>query len=208
MNTATEANTNTQNRAPLDRDWVEAHAEFLFNFAVAQVRDTNIAEDLVQETFLAGVRNHATFDGKSQQRTWLVGILRHKIYDHLRKTCRERAVRYDPLPPNHADAQEAPTFWWNEVAADSYLPCRRIELAEFRAHLEIALGKLPPRIAQVFQLYEIEERPNREVCVEMDISESNLWVMLHRARKQLRDHLGDWWFGAPSAETSNALLSA
>ncbi len=64
-----------------------------------------------------------------------------------------------------------------------------MELAEFRANLELALGKLPPRVAQVFQLYEIEERPNAEVCAHMNISEINLWVMLHRARKQLREHL-------------------
>jgi len=64
-----------------------------------------------------------------------------------------------------------------------------MELAEFRANLELALGKLPPRVAQVFQLYEMEERPNAEVCAHMNISESNLWVMLHRARKQLREHL-------------------
>jgi RNA polymerase sigma-70 factor (ECF subfamily) len=68
-----------------------------------------------------------------------------------------------------------------------------MELAEFRDALETALGKLPPRIAQVFQLYEVEERPNREVCARLNISESNLWVMLHRARKQLQQELGEWW---------------
>jgi len=124
-----------------------------------------------------------------------VGILRHKIYDHLRKTCRERAVRHDPTPDNDPASWEESMLWMHDVATESQLPSRRIELAEFRQNLESALGKLPPRIAQVFQLYEIEERPNREVCAHMNISESNLWVMLHRARKQLRDQLGGWWFG-------------
>src|SRR5262249_35684303 len=59
--------------------------------------------------------------------------------------------------------------------------------------LEVALGKLPARIAQVFQMYAVEERPNREVCDKLNISESNLWVMLHRARKQLREELAGWW---------------
>ena len=71
-------------------------------------------------------------------------------------------------------------------------------------NLEMALGKLPPRIAQVFQLYEIEERPNREVCAQMNISESNLWVMLHRARKQLREQLDGWWSGKPAEKVSTA----
>jgi len=64
-----------------------------------------------------------------------------------------------------------------------------VELGEFRQQLEKALGNLPARIAQVFQLYSIEERSNREVCEQLNISESNLWVMLHRARQQLRTEL-------------------
>lgn len=80
-----------------------------------------------------------------------------------------------------------------------------MELAEFREALEIALGKLPPRIAQVFQLYEIEEKSNREVCSQLAISESNLWVMLHRARKQLRNELAEW-SGAYSPKTQRQQL--
>jgi RNA polymerase sigma-70 factor (ECF subfamily) len=189
-----------QDRAP-SCDWVEAHADYLFNFAIGQLRDAGVAEDIVQETFLAAVKARETFSGQSSQRTWLTGILRHKIYDHLRKTCRERAVRHEPTPANDAEAWEESVLWLQDVATESQLPSRRIELAEFRANLELALGKLPPRIAQVFQLYEIEERPNREVCAQMNISESNLWVMLHRARKQLRTQLSGWWFGEPADKT-------
>jgi RNA polymerase sigma-70 factor (ECF subfamily) len=78
-----------------------------------------------------------------------------------------------------------------------------MELAELREALELALGKLPPRIGQVFQLYEIEERPNREVCAQLKISESNLWVMLHRARKLLRDELAGWWGGHSQRDSLN-----
>jgi DNA-directed RNA polymerase specialized sigma24 family protein len=84
-------------------------------------------------------------------------------------------------------------LWAHEAAAECMEPSRRMELDEFRNALETALGKLPPRIAQVFQLYEVEERPNREVCAQLNISESNLWVMLHRARKQLQQELRGWW---------------
>ena len=177
-------------------DWVEVHGDYLFNFAIGQVRDASVAEDLVQETFLAAFKARDRFTGQSSERTWLVGILRHKIYDHLRWTCRERAVRAD-IPASHDDDQawEDAVMWLHDVAAECQSPTRRLELEEFRANLETALGKLPPRVAQVFQLYEIEERPNREVCQRLNISESNLWVMLHRARKQLRGHLTGWWNG-------------
>jgi len=208
MNTIAETNQNIGCGPALSSDWVEVHADYLFNFAIGQVRDMGVAEDLVQETFLAALKSQSGFSGRSSERTWLVGILRHKIYDHLRKTCRERAVRVDPTPANADESWEEAALWLHDVAAETQLPSRRIELDEFRANLELALGKLPPRIAQVFQLYEVEERSNREVCEQLNISESNLWVMLHRGRKQLREQLGGWWFGETAkraAETSATL---
>jgi RNA polymerase sigma-70 factor (ECF subfamily) len=208
MKNATEVTTEAESKPVLGADWVDAHADYLFNFAVGQVRDANVAEDLVQETFLAAVKSQNSFGGQSSTRTWLVGILRHKIYDHLRKTCRERAVRHDPMPSSDEESWEESALWLHDVAAEAQLPSRRIELDEFRTNLEMALGKLPPRIAQVFQLYEIEERPNREVCAQMNISESNLWVMLHRARKQLRELLGSWWSGEPAHKVSDTRLNS
>ena len=190
MNAIAELNPNSGCEPTLSSDWVDAHADYLFNFAVGQVRDAGIAEELVQETFLAAVKSSARFSGQSSERTWLVGILRHKIFDHLRRTCRERAVRVDvPATTDNSESWEESMFWVHDVAAECHSPARRMEMSEFREALELALGKLPPRIAQVFQLYEIEERPNREVCAQLNISESNLWVMLHRARQQLRTEL-------------------
>src|SRR5262249_36698779 len=150
------------------------HADYLFNLAVGQVRDPFVAEDLVQETFLAALKARDRFAGRSSDRTWLVGILRHKIFDYLRRVCRERLAHVD----NAAGPDEEAWYEWvvgaKKAASECWDPPRRMELAELREALEIALGKLPPRIAQVFQLYEIEERPNREVCDQLKISESNL----------------------------------
>ena len=199
MNTATNSVVSAGPESPASCGWVEAYGDYLFNFAFGQVHDSSIAEDLVQETFLAAWKARDRFAGKSAERTWLVGILRHKIYDHLRQACRERNRRVHP-PAERADEDvwENSVLWLHDVAAECQSPSRRIELDEFRTHLESALGELPPRLAQVFQLYEIEERPNPEVCQRLRISESNLWVMLHRARKQLREHLGSWWNGETS----------
>ena len=208
MKNATDLMTNAESQPVLGSDWVDAHADYLFNFAIGQVRDENTSEDLVQDTFLAAVKAQNSFGGKSSARTWLVGILRHKIYDHLRKTCRERAVRHDPTPMNNGESWEESALWLHDVAAETQLPSRRIELDEFRANLEAALGKLPPRIAQVFQLYQIEERPNREVCEQLNISESNLWVMLHRARKQLRGLLDGWWSAEPTQKVADTRIDS
>jgi RNA polymerase sigma factor (sigma-70 family) len=187
-----EAIPNLGHEFAWSNDWVEAQSDYLFNFAVGQVRDPSIAEDLVQETFLAALKSKSLFLGKSAERTWLVGILRHKIHDYLRCRCRERAVRVDPRPMNEDPPWEETILWLHDVAAECQSPSRRMELDEFRESLKAALGKLSPRIAQVFQLYAVEELPNREVCAQMEISESNLWAILHRGRKRLRGLLTAW----------------
>src|SRR5688500_8691954 len=84
-------------------DWVEAYGDYLFHFAIGQLRDASAAEDLVQDPFLAAFKARDRFGGQSSERTWLVGILRHKICDHLRHTCRERAVRADANPARRDD---------------------------------------------------------------------------------------------------------
>src|SRR6516165_5538794 len=150
-------------------DWLSAHGDYLFNLAVGQVRDPLVAEDLVQETFLAAIKARERFSGRSSDRTWLVGILRHKIYDHLRRICRERPVCTEPTKARaDQEAWDDSVLWAHEVAAECTGPSRRMELAELRDALETALGKLPARIAQAFQLYEMEEHSNREVCARLN----------------------------------------
>jgi RNA polymerase sigma-70 factor (ECF subfamily) len=166
--------------------WVELYGDYLFNYAVGQIREVTDAEDLVQETFLAALKAQNRFIGQSSVRTWLVGILRHKICDHLRAKCRA------PIEPPTDDVDEA-FAWLHETAAECIGPDRRVDLQEFRAALQEALGTLPARIAQVFEMYEINDYSGREICEAMNISESNLWVMLHRARTQLRAQLAPAW---------------
>jgi len=196
MENLIEASTGPTLETTESCDWLSEHGDYLFNLAVGQVRDPSIAEDLVQETFLAALKARDRFSGRSSDRTWLVGTLRHKIFDHLRRVCRERSARTEnSAERTDHESWDNSVLWAHEVAAECMEPSRRMELSEFREALELALGKLPARIAQVFQLYEVEERPNREVCARLNISENNLWVMLHRARKQLQQELGEWWSG-------------
>src|SRR5438477_4563382 len=103
--------------------WVDAHGDYLFNFAVGQIRDPSVAEDLVQDTFLAAFKARDRFTGQSSERTWLVGILRHKIYDHLRRACRERAVRVDRTPAGpEPEAWDDAVLWMHEVTAECQSP--------------------------------------------------------------------------------------
>src|ERR1043166_10273569 len=125
-------------------EWVGAHGDYLFNFALGQVRDGSVAEDLVQDTFLAAFKARDRFAGQSSERTWLAGILRHKIFDHLRQTCRERAVRVQPTSTrDDEETWDEALLWLHDMAAECQSPTRRLELEEFRSNLELALGQLP-----------------------------------------------------------------
>jgi RNA polymerase sigma-70 factor, ECF subfamily len=166
--------------------WVELYGDYLFNFAVGQVRNTTEAEDLVQETFLAALQAQNRFIGQSSVRTWLIGILRHKICDRFRAQARS------PIEPVSDDTPEA-FAWLHETAEECLGPDRRMDLQESRAAVEAALRGLPARVAQVFEMYEISDYSGREICETLKISESNLWVMLHRARTQLRQQLAPAW---------------
>jgi RNA polymerase sigma-70 factor (ECF subfamily) len=189
------------------RNWVAIHGDYLFNLAHGQLRDRSAAEDAVQETLLAAFKSLSKFSGRSSERTWLVGILRHKIYDHLRRACRERALGLEAQPTSGDEAFDGALCWIHQIASESMLPSRRLELSEFREHLEKALGELPPRIAQVFRLYTIEECPSKDVCNLLDISESNLWVTLHRGRRLLKDKLYEWWHGSRLADHESIKLN-
>jgi RNA polymerase sigma-70 factor (TIGR02943 family) len=174
--------------------WLDLYGDFLFNFAVGQLRDASEAEDLVQDTFLAAFKSRDRFAGQCSERTWLVSILRHKICDRLRAKCRHpRLADLKRDADSNVNDMDESLIWLHESAAQCLTPDRRMDLQEFRAALELALGNLPPRIAQAFQLYEIEECSGSEICATLNISESNLWVMLHRARTQLRKALAPTW---------------
>jgi len=185
-------------RNPIDA-WVDKHGDYLFRVAYSRLHDRWVAEDVVQETFLAAMK--ARFDGRSAERTWLVGILKRKIVDHLRIMFRESPTdpteegsAVDRLGHNlsgqwegHWDPDRGPVSWGPN-------PATALEDKEFWVVLDRCLKGLTPRLAAVFTLYEMEEIPAEEICRDLAISPTNLWVMLHRARKQLRHCLEQNWF--------------
>ncbi len=186
--------------------WLDTYGDYLYNYAYSRLHDQAAAEDAVQETFVAALRSRETFQGASTERTWLVGILRHKIIDHLRRLFRDRADEADrPLPVEEVDvfvrSGHRPGDWHpNRVPGHwSADPEKLLREKEFQSVLERCLEILPERLGACFTLYEMEGFSTEEICKELQITATNLWVMLHRTRRQLRRCLEINWFGEDAA---------
>jgi RNA polymerase sigma-70 factor (ECF subfamily) len=172
--------------------WVDEHGDCLYRYALTRVRKEEIAEDLVQETLLVAVRTHEKFGGRSTERSWLCGILKNKICDHFRKLGREtNFTDLEFFSDEHSDKFDGENYWIHERGPSDWKPEGEdaMKRAEFWQTLQGCLAKMPERVAQVFMLREMDDLPSKEVCATLNISEANLWVMLHRARMALRQCL-------------------
>ena len=184
-------------------NWVDEYGDVLYRYALARVRDPGLAEDLVQETFLAALKSRENFAGQSSVQTWLVTILKHKMVDHYRKTSRERNL--DPESDPVLDADDAFFFtrrgqWKNGPHRWNVDPHTAAENREFRQALRRCLERLPQRLAAVFLMREMDDMNTEEICNAFAITPTNLWVMLHRARRRLRHCLEETWIRSYSPE--------
>jgi RNA polymerase sigma-70 factor (ECF subfamily) len=180
--------------------WVDNYGDCLFRYAMSYVRDTQIAEDLVQETFLAALVSQNGFLGGSSEQTWLIGILKHKVIDYYRAMRRQNTVTRFSEAFNDDAADTGDTESCAERArADAPLEEWRIDPGictqqkAFWSVFQECLSKLSPRLASAFSLKEIEQLDTREICAHLNVTEGNLWVMLHRARTYLRECLEVNW---------------
>jgi RNA polymerase sigma-70 factor (ECF subfamily) len=183
--------------------WLGEHGDVLFRFAMARVRKREVAEDLVQDTFVAAVRAYDSFGNRSSVRSWLVGILRYKIIDYYRKRHREKPFSdLNFLRDEFSEKFDADGYWDHELGPKEWTPPSDevMHREEFWQVLRDCMAKLPPRIADVFRLRVMDEFDGKEVCASLGISESNLWVMLHRARLALRECFERNWFGRTNEE--------
>jgi RNA polymerase sigma-70 factor (ECF subfamily) len=181
--------------------WVELHGDYLFKYALLRLRDATKAEDAVQETFLAALKGGKTFQGRSAEKSWLVGILKHKIYDHFRQAHRETSF----TDLEFYRAEESDRFvadglgkggWNHELGPPEWPnPGESLDQKSFWKTYHDCSGKLPKNVAIVFNLREVDGIESKEICALLNISENNLWVMLHRARMALRRCLETNWFG-------------
>lgn len=192
------------NAASLTADpgrWLDDHGDYLFKYAMFRLRDNTAAEDAVQETFLAGLRAYEKFEGRGSERTWLVGILKHKIVDHFRRVGREAPIGEEFLEgSDHQEFFERTDQWnghWNPDHAPSdwhATPAELIERGDFWKVFGDCLSPLPQRTASAFTMREVDGLNSDEICEILSISVNNLWVILHRARLHLRNCLEINWF--------------
>lgn len=181
--------------------WVDAYGDYLFRYALVRLRDESLAEDLVQETFLAALRASDNFAGRSAAKSWLIGILKNKIADHYRKVSRETSFTdLEFLQDEQSDKfiQEGmfKGGWIHELGPIDWTPNpgAGLDNAAFWKVFHHCSGKLPDKIARVFLMREVDDVSSEEICAMLNISQSNLWVMLHRARMALRHCLEANWF--------------
>jgi RNA polymerase sigma-70 factor (ECF subfamily) len=177
---------------------IDALRPTLLRLAQLQLRNPAWAEDAVSETVLAVLQGAQRFNGTSQLKTWIVGILKHKVLDQLRLHAREPTLADtgddgeddldELLFKGNGHFREMPEHW-----AD---PCSELQRDQFFAVLEACLDHLPNRQGRVFLMREWLEIDSRVICQELDIAPTNLWVQLHRARLRLRECLQSNWFGA------------
>ena len=183
--------------------WVDEHGDVLYRYALERVRKPEIAQDLVQDTLLAAVRSYERFAGQSSVRSWLCGILKHKICDYYRKRGRETSFTDLEFLADECAEKFVPEGYWIHMNGPKEWRPEADEVMhrdEFWKTMRDCLSKLPERIATVFMMREMDEIESKEICATLSISDSNLWVMLHRARMALRECLADNWFENPEVQ--------
>jgi RNA polymerase sigma-70 factor (ECF subfamily) len=184
--------------------WVDLHGDVLYRYALLRVRDQSVAEDLVQETFLSALQSTGEFKNESSRRTWLVGILKHKIVDHFRRNTVEIRAADIALWEEEDDVEffDRKGHWKRPLRDWKDSPADLVENGEFWKVFQACLSRLPEAHRRAFTLREIDGTTSDEICEILSVSPENLWVMLHRARSRLRKCLDAKWFGAGPKEIS------
>ena len=172
------------------------HRAYLLRYARLQLRNDTWAEDVVSETMLAALTKPQSFENRSQLKTWLVGILKHKVVDQLRRHSREATVLVSEDGEDLDDALFDELGHWREAPPDWGDPVTSLGQRQFFEVLETCVEQLPPVQGRVFMMREWLELETDEICKELSITATNLWVLLHRARLRLRECLQARWFTA------------
>lgn len=174
--------------------WIDKYSDYLFNYTIVRVDDKEIAQDLVQETFFAGLKSMKNFKGEASERTWLISILKRKIIDHYRKINSNKGKAEVRI--NYSGDSETEGDWLEERVADPFDGNAESEIENTELGLAIhnCIGKLPEKQARIFKMKTIQGFETEAICNEFDITASNLWVIIHRARTAMAECLEKNWF--------------
>lgn len=172
--------------------WVDKYSDYLFNYTIVRVNDREVANDIISETFLAGLKSMKNFKGESTERTWLISILKRKIVDYYRKINSNKGQAEVKVSYN----EDKEGDWLEEQVSD--LSDRSAEDTMENEELGLAilecLDQLNEKQAAIFKMKTIEGIDTEEICNEYNITPSNLWVIIHRARTALAKCLEENWF--------------
>lgn len=173
--------------------WIERYSDYLFHYTLSRVNDREIAKDIIQDTFFAALRAMKSFKGEASERTWLIAILKRKIIDYYRKINSKKAQSEIRLTYNTEDQQGE---WLEERIADSHLsnPQDILENLELSDAIFGCIDKLPEKQAAVFRMKSILNYDTPTICNELNITASNFWVLIHRARTAMAACLEKNWF--------------
>ncbi len=181
---------------------LEALRPQLLKYALLQLRNPAWAEDAVSETLLAVLEKPQSFAGRSQLKTWLIGILKHKLVDQIRRNSREMSMTAEDGQDLDEDLFK-PDGHWVDAPKDWGDPEHCLRQLDFMRVLEACVEQLPGQQGRLFMMREWLELDSAEICKALNISPTNLWVMLHRARLRLRDCLQLNWFGGKADNDNN-----
>jgi RNA polymerase sigma-70 factor (ECF subfamily) len=168
-------------------DLVNSHGDYLLSFALSKLRNQELAKDLVQDTFVSALSNIETFEKRSKVRTWLTSILNRKIIDHWRKA----ETRYTDPASSFFDQGDKNHHWILDKAKGASLDNieQQIEKAETIEQLNECIDALPEKWRAVIASKYLDEKESESICKDLELSSSNLWVIIHRAKLVLRDCL-------------------
>ena len=174
--------------------WIDLYSDYLFNYTITRVNDREVAQDLVQDTFFAGLKSMKNFKGEASERTWLISILKRKIIDHYRKINSNKGKAEVRMNFNFDGEDEGD--WIEQRVADPFDKTaeNKLENEELGLAIHNCINKLPAKQAEVFKMKTLLGYDTETICNELGITASNLWVIIHRARTSLTACLEENWF--------------
>lgn len=183
-------------------NWIANYSDALFGYAYSKTGKAEIAEDLVQECFLAALKAKENFKGNSTEKTWLFSILKFKIADYYRKSSTKNEVSNSSIgkedfsyietfftDDGHWNSKASPQDWGNDVPKDMLNK-------ELKTVLMQCIGKLKENHRRLILLKLVDEEDTNDICKELNISDTNYWVLIHRAKLKLRACLEKNWINA------------
>lgn len=174
--------------------WVDTYGDSLYRYALSRVRNVAVAEDLVQETFLAAIQSQHGYQGNANELTWLTGILRHKTLDFFRKSSRAKEQSLVPADVDDRESLFNSNGAWGSPPSNWSSPHESLEKDEFWLQMQSCISVLPEAMRQSYMLREFDGLDSEAVAEILNVTSNNLWVMLSRARLKLRHCLQTHWF--------------